>query len=180
MITDNYLKFKNRVRIYKSVYNSSSSDDEDLMVISLCQQIKDKQIDVKASASYGKENKHQISFQQSPFPSPEISQRPTTVATFKKAIENISPVNKHSEVKAKKKRQRTEKSEILTSSPYKEQKGGAEEKKNKSEERKDKPNKRQRKLNFGEAVKASEGNAKCIICFQSFDENWVQCLKCEG
>ncbi|KAF5287598.1 hypothetical protein FQA39_LY15875 [Lamprigera yunnana] len=58
MITDNYLKFKNRVSIYKSVYNSSSSDDEDLMAISLCQQIKDKQIDVEASTSYGKENKH--------------------------------------------------------------------------------------------------------------------------
>lgn len=58
MITDSYLKLKNRVSIYKSVYSSSSSDEEDLMSISRRLKIKDKQIDVEASTSYGKENIH--------------------------------------------------------------------------------------------------------------------------
>lgn len=58
MITDNDLRFKNRVSIYKSVYCSSSSDNEDLETISHRQQIKVKQIDVEANTSYGKENIH--------------------------------------------------------------------------------------------------------------------------
>lgn len=53
-ITD--LQLKNRVSIYKSIYSSSSEDDEDLMAISLRQQTKEKQIGVEASTSYGKEN----------------------------------------------------------------------------------------------------------------------------
>lgn len=52
----NYLK--NRISIYKCVYYSSSSEDEDSMAISLRQHNKNKQIDVEASTSYGKENIH--------------------------------------------------------------------------------------------------------------------------
>lgn len=58
MITDNDLKFKNRISIYKSVYTSFSSDNEGLMTISRRPQIKDKHIDVEANTSYGKENIH--------------------------------------------------------------------------------------------------------------------------
>lgn len=58
MITDKDLIFKNRVSIYKFVYSSSSSDNEDLETISRRQQIKVKQIDVEANTSYGKENIH--------------------------------------------------------------------------------------------------------------------------
>lgn len=49
---------KEREVFHKCIYSSSSSDDEDLMAISLRQQIKEKPIDVEASTSYGKENIH--------------------------------------------------------------------------------------------------------------------------
>ncbi|XP_053968146.1 uncharacterized protein LOC128869569 [Anastrepha ludens] len=59
MITDNDLRFKNRVSIYKSVYWSSSSDNEGLETISRRQQIKVKQIDFEANTSHGRENIHE-------------------------------------------------------------------------------------------------------------------------
>lgn len=57
-ITGIDLKFKNRVSIYTSVYSSSSSDNKYLMTISRHYQIKDRQTDVEANTSYGKENIH--------------------------------------------------------------------------------------------------------------------------
>ncbi|XP_053955801.1 uncharacterized protein LOC128861586 [Anastrepha ludens] len=60
IITDNDLRFKNRVSIYESEYWSSSSDNEDLETISRRQQIKVKQIDVEANTSYCKESKSRI------------------------------------------------------------------------------------------------------------------------
>lgn len=51
-----YVNLKDRPSIYKTVYNSSSSDDEDLMTISVRQQKDTSNVD--ASTSYGKESVH--------------------------------------------------------------------------------------------------------------------------
>lgn len=58
---EDLLKFKKRHNVYKSIYNSSSSDEEDLMAISVRQQAEQKTNSVEAgflSYSHGKENLH--------------------------------------------------------------------------------------------------------------------------
>ena len=57
---EDLLKFKKRHNVYKSIYNSSSSDEEDLMAISVRQQAEQKTNSVEAGTSYGhgKENLH--------------------------------------------------------------------------------------------------------------------------
>ena len=148
-----------------------------------------------------------LSIPKSPF-------RPNSVSsTFIKVVEKISPVAKPSEVKVQKRKQRTQKSEVLTSSPYKQQleekKKLAEDKRQRAEKRKserdlktsqalnreksgasngskqlnsDRPTtnrKRQKKLEFGGDNQTMEEDTKCIICRESFEEEWVQCIKCK-
>lgn len=146
-------------------------------------------------------------------PSLQVS---SVTTDFQKILAHISPGNHSSEIKVKRRKQRTQQSEILTSTPYKDQleekKKLAEEKRLKAEKRKaerelrriekdkratkssasqdrkkkigDKTHKKHvKKLDFVEVrsvPKPTNEITECIICRESFEEDWVQCINCQG
>ncbi|KAJ8869382.1 hypothetical protein PR048_030958 [Dryococelus australis] len=118
---------------------------------------------------------------KSPFnPSLPVS---SLTSDFKKILVNISPANSFSEIKVKRRINRTQQSEVLTSTPYKDQ---LEEKRTwlKRKYRRE----AERELRRNEEVKKrarNEPNPKdvtpeCITYRESFEEDWVQCIKCRG
>lgn len=155
--------------------------------------------------------------------SPDYAARPSTSQTV---LEEISPLPSSSSVKYLARQNRSEKSEILTSTPYKEKLEKSKEDKEikaslanskrllREEKRKEKENKRKaqcsatgypakqskvtkknprkmarRNLNFEDLGKnqsdekgknESVQETQCIICGESFDEDWIQCSSCKG
>lgn len=117
-------------------------------------------------------------------------------------LEQISPLPSTSSVKYKERKSRSEKSEILTSSPYKKQllekRRLLEEKNAKIEEKKKLKEIKQKgkgaikiskgkrdktarkKLKFDDFNTRSASVTNCIFCGESFDEDWIQCHVCKG
>lgn len=123
---------------------------------------------------------------------------PTTSRTFQDAIQQISPVADDLQRKIIVRKRRGEKSEVLTSTPYKKQLEEKEEVKRLKKQKgvsekgrsKQKPNSDipfpKRKLQFGnedrnkKADNIDSKETECLICGESFEEDWVQCCTCEG
>lgn len=122
--------------------------------------------------------------------------RPTD---FNKAIAEISPVADDLQRKIFNRKRRGEKSEILTSTPFKNILEEKEEIKRQKKEKelcgKNDPKKKatsggrpiKRKLQFGNGSednnRPKENNTEeteCIICGECFEEDWVQCCNCRG
>ncbi|KAJ4425442.1 hypothetical protein ANN_28057, partial [Periplaneta americana] len=107
--------------------------------------------------------------------------------SFSRIIKQISPIPEAAQRRLNVRRRRAARSEILTSSPYKAQ---LEEKQalKKSEKVKkrlmqDSINKRatrsKQELNT-KGGKIFEGETECIICCETFQEDWIKCDFCQG
>ena len=110
-------------------------------------------------------------------------------ANIASALKKLSPLPDASKRRLATRKRRAEKSEILTATPYKER---LEEKKNEKEaHEKRKHRKCSKMLNLDEPSTSahvpmglneasSSTETFCILCGESFEEDWIQCEECKG
>lgn len=120
----------------------------------------------------------------------QLNSRPSTSQAI---LEKISPLPSNVSAKFNTRKRRGDKSDILTSTPYKVQ---LEEKRRHSKDKEKRVNKNKDKklkkavnrptvkkaLMFEEdnRPKQDDEETNCIICGESFDEDWIQCNNCKG
>lgn len=144
------------------------------------------------------------------FQSVDYEAIPSTSTAFQNAISLISPVTDDLQRKIISRKRKGEKSEILTSTPYKKMLEDKAEVKQQVELKKQEKAKQQsitkqsrrnnekHKINIksekflsvkrklideAEEKKTDEkasNKTECIICGETFEEDWVQCSRCDG
>lgn len=106
------------------------------------------------------------------------------ITNVRKIILDISPLPDAASRRAQVRKRRSEKSEILTDSPYKQQLEEKEKEKKKKEE-----NREGKKTNDKTKVKKTKGKQavqnllvkySCVVCCEDYDEDWIQCGSCMG
>lgn len=138
---------------------------------------------------------------------------PSTSTQFQNVIQQISPVGEKLQRKICSRKRRGERSEVLTSTPYKNK---LEEKEEAKRQKRDRPKAEKGKKSMEEKVKVKQVQSKmkarsvrrkidfntqntshktrnptkeddskqeetqCVICGETFLEDWVQCLICNG
>ncbi|KAJ4451720.1 hypothetical protein ANN_03190 [Periplaneta americana] len=123
------------------------------------------------------------------FTKPHVEESQSSVSTpcndsasIAPLLKKLSPIPDASKRRLATRKRKAEKSQILTGTPYKESLDEKQVQKNKKDEKKRR--KFAKTLNLDQSstsVQASVSSVTCcILCGESFEEDWIQCEKCKG
>lgn len=118
-----------------------------------------------------------------PRPTPQVNVEPTPGPSgyFQpgEILEKLSPVPDASKRRLQSRKRKSQRSEILTSTPFKEILQAKRDEKAEKETRKRLKCKKSLKLDDATTSRSSVQETVCVLCGESFEEDWIQCHKCK-